>query len=286
MRIDLHTHSNASDGTDTPAELVVAARAAAKLDVVALTDHDTAEGWEPAIAALPPGLTLVPGAELSCVARHPDGGSTTMHLLAYLFDPAEPELRAERRRVRDSRINRGQLIVDRLRADGYPLRWERVRELAAGGAVGRPHIARALIELGVVSSVEEAFDRFLYTGSPYYVYKEDIDAERAVRLVRAAGGVPVFAHPLARRRGKVVGDDVIAALAAAGLGGIEVDHVDQEPADRVHLAGLARDLGLVATGSSDYHGCNKKIPLGANLTDPAEYDAIVEQATGFAPVTA
>jgi len=284
MRIDLHTHSSASDGTDTPAELVAAARAAG-LDVIALTDHDTTAGWEPAAAALPPGLTLVPGAEISCVTAEPAGRPIPLHVLAYLFDPREEAFRAERGRLQESRLTRARRIVELLEADGLPVSWDRVRELAgSAGAVGRPHIGRALVESGAAGSVPEAFSRYLYTGSPYYVRKAETDVLAAVRLVRAAGGVPVFAHPLARRRGQVVSDVVIAEMADAGLAGLEVDHPDHDPADRAHLRGLAAELGLFVTGSSDYHGSNKAVPLGANLTAPAAYEALVAQAGGARPV--
>jgi predicted metal-dependent phosphoesterase TrpH len=286
MRIDLHTHSTASDGTDTPAELVTAARAAG-LDVVALTDHDTTAGWDPAAAALPAGLTLIPGAEVSCVTLDPAGSPIPLHVLAYLFDPRQEAFRAERRRLRESRLTRGRQIVDRLAAAGLPVSWDRVRELATtAGAVGRPHIGRALVEAGVVTSVEEAFGRYLHSDSPFYVRKAEIDAMAAVRLVRAAGGVTVFAHPLAHRRGRVVTDAVIAEMAAAGLAGLEADHPDHDEAGRAHLRSLAAELGLVVTGSSDYHGTNKTVPLGAHRTAPAAYEALLAQASGTPPVAA
>lgn len=285
MRIDLHTHSAASDGTQSPAELVAAA-AAAGLDVVALTDHDTTAGWEDARRALPPGLALVRGAELSCASIAPDGRRTPVHLLAYLFDPDEPTFAAARAGLRHDRVGRARRIVDRLVAGGIQVQWCRVEELAAGATVGRPHIARALVETGVIGSVDEAFADLLCRRGPYYVPKADVEVTEAVRMVLAAGGVPVFAHPFARRRGAVVGEDVIAALAGAGLAGIEVDHPDHDVADRARLATLTRDLGLVATGSSDFHGANKTVSLGRHLTDPASYDALIARATGpVGPVT-
>lgn len=286
MRIDLHAHSTASDGTDRPAELVAAA-ARAGLDVVALTDHDTTAGWDEAARALPAGLTLVPGAELSCVTGGPggpDGRPVTLHLLAYLFDPDHPPLVAERTRLRQSRRDRGRRIVELMAADGLPVDWDTVRALAGGGSVGRPHVARALVDTGAVSSVAEAFDRYLRNDGPYYLPKQDMDALVAVRLVRAAGGVPVFAHPLARRRGRVVGDEVIEAMAEAGLAGVEVDHPDHDPDDRAHLRDLAAALGLLATGSSDYHGDNKVVRLGTETTAPAVLDELVAQAHGRVPV--
>jgi hypothetical protein len=278
MRIDLHTHSLASDGTMTPAELMRAA-VQAGLDVIALTDHDTTAGWAPAAQARPAGLTLVRGAELSCVVPTTEGRRVSIHLLAYLFDPTERSFAAHRAELRDHRLTRGRAIVERLAADGVPIEWAQVERLAAGGAVGRPHVARALVDLGLAGSVDEAFRRYLYYGSPYHVPKQDLDAVVAVRAVRAAGGVPVFAHPRARSRGRIVGDDAIAVLAEAGLGGLEVDHLDHEPEDRDELRALAKDLGLIVTGSSDFHGSNKTIPLGACTTSVESYEALVAQAT-------
>jgi predicted metal-dependent phosphoesterase TrpH len=283
--IDLHTHSTASDGTDSPAELIAAAHAA-RLRVVALTDHDTTGGWSAAADALPAGLTLVRGAELSCVAQAGPGRvRTTLHLLAYLFDPLDTAFVAERQRLRESRLERGRRIVERMAADGLPVSWATVQELAGGGAVGRPHIARALVGAGVVASVDEAFERLLHSASPYYVPKADLEVLTAVRMVRAAGGVPVFAHPLARRRGRVVPDEVIAEMAAAGLAGLEADHPDHEPADRAHLRALAGDLGLFVTGSSDYHGTNKVVTLGQESTAQDAYERLVSQASGLEPLT-
>jgi 3',5'-nucleoside bisphosphate phosphatase len=283
VRIDLHTHSTASDGTDTPAELVRAASSAG-MSVLALTDHDTTGGWHEAAAALPAGLTLLRGAELSCVSLA-GPRRVTLHLLAYLFRPDDAAFVAERRRLRESRLDRGRRIVELMAADGYPVDWPGVRELAGTGTVGRPHIARVLVRAGVVASVDEAFGRLLYPGSPYYVPKADTEVLAAVGMVRAAGGVPVFAHPLARRRGRVVSDEVIAAMAAAGLAGLEVDHPDHEPADRAHLRGLAAELGLFVTGSSDYHGTNKVVRLGQESTAPAAYERLVSEATGLPPLT-
>jgi predicted metal-dependent phosphoesterase TrpH len=282
--IDLHTHSTSSDGTDTPAELMAAA-VAAGLDVIAITDHDTTGGWAAAVSALPAGLTLLRGAELSCVSEAGPGRTrTTLHLLAYLFDPADPAFEVERRQLRASRLERGQQIVARMEADGLPIDWPTVRDLAADGAVGRPHIARALVLAGVVGSVDEAFARLLHHTSPYYVSKADLEVLAAVRLVRAAGGVPVFAHPLARRRGRVVPDEVIAEMAAAGLAGLEADHPDQDPADRAHLRSLAAELGLFVTGSSDYHGTNKVVRLGQESTARESYERLVAEPTKLSPL--
>ncbi|MGZ0235595.1 PHP domain-containing protein [Streptomyces sp. CPS1] len=279
MRIDLHCHSTASDGTDTPAELVRKA-AAAGLDIVALTDHDTTRGHAEAIAALPAGLTLVPGAELSCRL---DGVS--MHMLAYLFDPEEPALLAERELVRDDRVPRAKGMVAKLNALGVPVTWEQVERIAAGGSVGRPHVASALVELGVVETVSDAFtDQWLADGGRAYVEKHETDPFEAIRLVKAAGGVCVFAHPAAAKRGRTVPESAIAKMAAAGLDGIEVDHMDHDAETRERLRGLAKDLGLLVTGSSDYHGTRKTVELGAYTTDPEVYGEITRRATGAFPV--
>ncbi|GAA1246076.1 PHP domain-containing protein [Kitasatospora nipponensis] len=280
MRIDLHAHSNASDGTDSPAELVAAA-VAAGLDVVALTDHDTVAGHEEAAAAvraLPAGsrLSLVTGAELSCRV---DGVS--LHLLAYLFDPTEPAFAQERTLVRTDRFRRGQAVVERCRSLGAPISWEQVRRIAGEGSVGRPHIASALVEAGVVGSVSEAFTAdWLANGGRADVPKHETDPFEAVRLVRGAGGVPVFAHPGAAKRGRTVPEQTIADLAAAGLGGLEVDHTDHDEPTRARLRGFAAELGLFATGSSDYHGSRKTVGLGDFTTAPEAYEALLDQATG------
>jgi 3',5'-nucleoside bisphosphate phosphatase len=280
-RIDLHTHSTASDGTLTPAQLMAAA-AGAGLDVVALTDHDTTGGWAAAAAARPHGLSLVRAAELSCrwYGAQP---AIPLHLLAYLFDPAAPDLAAEMARVRADREVRGERIVDLLRADGIDVSWDEVLGYAGGGTVGRPHIAQALIRRGLVATTSGAFAPE-WLGERYRLPKEDTEVFAAVRLVLAAGGVPVFAHPLAARRGRVVPDALIVDLAAAGLFGLEADHVDQSPAERAHVRALGSSLGLVLTGSSDFHGAHKTVRLGAETTAPEVLERIVAAASGAAPV--
>jgi predicted metal-dependent phosphoesterase TrpH len=279
VRIDLHCHSTASDGTDSPAELVRNA-AAAGLDVVALTDHDTTRGYAEAIGALPEGLTLVTGAELSCRI---DGIS--MHMLAYLFDPEEPALLAERELVRDDRVPRARGMVARLQELGVPVTWEQVARIAGDGSVGRPHVATALVELGVVPTVDDAFTPdWLADGGRVFVEKHETDPFEAIRLIKGAGGAAVFAHPGAAKRGRTVPEAAIAEMAAAGLDGIEVDHMDHDADTRARLRGLAGELGLLVTGSSDYHGSRKTVALGANTTDPEVYGEITRRATGAFPV--
>ncbi|WP_326549537.1 PHP domain-containing protein [Micromonospora sp. NBC_01813] len=279
--IDLHTHSTASDGTLSPAELVQAA-AAEGLRVVALTDHDTTAGWAAAAASRPAGLTLIRGTEISCrwYGAEP---AVPLHLLGYLFDPTDRALRAELDRVRAARTVRGERTVDLLRADGIDVTWAEVLGYAAGGSVGRPHIAQALIRAGLVADTTEAFaPRWL--GERYRLPKDDIDVFAAVKLVRDAGGVTVFAHPRASRRGRIVPDSLIVELAAAGLTGLEADHTDHSPAERAHVHRLAAELGLVATGSSDFHGSHKTVQLGAWTTGVAAYERLVSAASGVPPI--
>jgi predicted metal-dependent phosphoesterase TrpH len=281
-RIDLHCHSTASDGTLTPAELVTAG-AKAGLDVIAITDHDTTGGWAAAAEARPDGLRLVRGAELSC-RWYGVEPSIPLHMLGYLFDPDEPRLAADLARVREDRERRAEKIVERLRMDGVDISWPEVYGYARGGSVGRPHIAQALIRAGLVRTTSEAFaSRWL--GARYFVPKDDLDVFEAVRSVRAAGGVAVFAHPRATSRGRVVPDQLIIELAGAGLFGLEADHEDHSPEQRVAVRALAERLGLVVTGSSDFHGTHKTVQLGAFLTAEPAYERIVAAATGV-PVLA
>jgi 3',5'-nucleoside bisphosphate phosphatase len=285
-RIDLHTHSTASDGTDTPSQLVAVA-AAAGLDVVAITDHDTTVGWDAAAAALQPGMQLVRGAEFSCVSPTGRGDrDVAVHLLGYQFAPVHPAIVAEQKRLRLERVDRLRRMIGKMAADGYPVDIDTVfRLLPEGASAGRPHLARALVAAGVVGSVTEAFAELLHNGSPYYVPKADTPVRTAIDMVRAAGGVTVFAHPLARKRGRVVEPSVIAELAAAGLAGVEVDHPDHAPEDRELLRALAADTGLVATGSSDYHGSNKSTPIAAETTSPDAFEELLAPTTGVETLT-
>ncbi len=278
--IDLHVHSSASDGTDAPAEVARRA-AAAGLGVIALTDHDTQAGVAPARAALPPGLALVPGMELSCQL---DGRS--VHLLCYLFDPADPALRAETARIRDDRVYRAMAMTQRLRELGADVSWEQVSAIAGDAVVGRPHLARALAASGAIADPGDAFTaEWIGDGGRAFVDRYAPGLASAVGLVRAAGGVPVLAHP--RSPGYEVPDAVIAELAAAGLAGIEVFHPDHGRAERDRLTGLAGSLGLISTGGSDHHGTF--LPggpgaspaghgLGGETTPPAEYERLLAVA--------
>jgi len=284
--IDLHTHSTVSDGTETPEELVTTA-AAAGLGVLALTDHDTTGGWERAAAVMPSGMRLVRGAEFSCVsptgrpATPGDRATVAVHLLGYLFDPAHPAIVAEQTRLVAERVERLRKMARNVAVDYPRLDAERVFDLVPEGTTpGRPHLGRALVAAGVVGSVNEAFVDILRTGSKYYEPKRDTPVEHAVEMIVEAGGVPVFAHPLARSRGRVIEPSVLADLAAIGLAGVEVDHPDHAPEDRELLRGLAAEIGLVPTGSSDFHGDNKTTAIGAETTAPEAFEALVAKASG------
>lgn len=257
------------------------------MDVLAITDHDTTAGWVAAVAELPAGLTLVRGAEISCRYDDTTGLRTGVHLLAYLFDPAEPAFRAARAGLRDGRVTRGRRMVERLRADGHDVHWQRVQEIA-GGTVGRPHVARALMEVGAVGSIAEAFSAdWIAPGGRYYAGKPELELREALGLVRDAGGVPVLAHPRTARARRHLPPQVIAELVGAGLRGLEVDHPDHGPAARAELRALAAGAGLFVTGSSDFHGANKpQLQLAAETTDPAAYEALTAAASGLPPVTA
>jgi 3',5'-nucleoside bisphosphate phosphatase len=276
--IDLHVHSSASDGTDPPAEVMRRA-AAANLDVVALTDHDTLAGIGPAARALPPGLTLVPGMELSCMHE-----GRSMHLLGYLTDPENAALAAETELIRDDRVHRARAMVERLRALGAPVTWERVTAIAGDAVVGRPHIARALAEAGVVATPAGAFTaEWIADGGRAHVGRYAPDPARAIALVLGAGGVPVLAHP--RSPGYEIDDEVITGLVSAGLAGLEVFHPDHDLSERTRLTLLATTLNLVMTGGSDDHGAFNESGLGSETTPPEQYERLLAQATGARPVT-
>jgi 3',5'-nucleoside bisphosphate phosphatase len=293
MRADLHVHSNASDGTDPPAEVMRRA-AQAGLDVVALTDHDTVAGHAQARRALPGSLTLLPGMELSCRLEGPrrgvPGGSSprgqqSVHLLAYLFDPDDPDLAAETSRIRDDRVLRARAMVDRLIDLGVPITWDDVAAIAGSAVVGRPHIARAMAASGAIASPADAFTpQWIADGGRAYVDRYALDPVRAIALVRAAGGVAVLAHPRADRA-LLVSDQQIASLAAAGLAGVEVFHPDQPESEQANLLGLTRDLGLIATGGSDDHGSLTGHRIGSPIAPPGAYERLIAQATGTKPVS-
>ena len=283
MRIDLHTHTNRSDGTVSPADLVRHAQEVG-IDVLGLTDHDTTESWdEAADVAARTGLTLVRGIELSCKLS-----GYGVHLLAYLPDPGYPPLEDELVRILDGRNSRLPAILDRLREIGIDIDAKDVRRLAGeAAAMGRPHVADALIDKGVVTSRTEAFDRYLGPRGPAYVKRYAADLVDMIGTVAAAGGVTVIAHPWASRHNHEALDEAgLASLKQAGLSGVEVDHQDHDPRTRETLRAVARNLDLVVTGSSDFHGVGKvDHDLGCNTTDPDAFERLMALADKAAVVS-
>jgi len=275
VRIDLHTHSDRSDGTSSPREVVLAAREAG-LDVVALTDHDTAEGWaEATLAAEAVGLVLVPGMEISCQL-----GGHGVHLLAYLPDPSYQPLADALAAILLGRDERMPRICANLRALGIDIEEaDVVRHAVGAAAIGRPHVADTLVSMGVVGDRTEAFDRYLKPGRPAYVRRYAPALEEMITLVREAGGVPVIAHPWGRSDNAALRLEGLAALKETGLVGVEVDHQDHAPAQRAELRAIAAELDLVVTGSSDFHGTGKNDhELGCNTTAPDQLERLLELA--------
>ncbi|WP_460957443.1 PHP domain-containing protein [Parasphingorhabdus pacifica] len=282
MRIDLHTHTTESDGTDTPSDLVANAISAG-IDVIALTDHDTTAGWAEAARAVSDqgNLRVVPGAELSCACPDGRGRTITVHLLAYLFDPTSTSLVAEQSRLRAERRQRLRSMAERMALDGFPIDADEVMAgLPLDSPGGRPHLARALMRGGVVDTVDEAFARFLGSAGSYYMARTDTPVREAIDMIASAGGVTVLAHPFAAARGPMVTPEVIGELAGAGLTGVEVDHPDHDADTRARLRGLVADLDLVPTGSSDYHGTNKTIRIGQETTHPDSLRELIRRGTG------
>ncbi len=273
---DLHVHTSWSDGTDSVAELFAVA-AAAGLTTLGITDHDTAAHWPQARELVPAGMRVLPGTEFSTKHPGPDGELVSVHLLGYLFDAGNPAVTAEWARMRDERAGRGGRIVENLMAAGFPITLERVREIAGPSAIARPHIGRALVEAGVVDSVGEAFQVHLSEQGPYYATLRSLTLSEGIALITAAGGVPVIAHPRARAAGTALTPEVIAEMVPLGLAGLEIEHPDHDAAARAELAGIADDLGLLATGSSDYHGANKTLRIGQERTADEVVEAIIDR---------
>ncbi|MCI9889301.1 PHP domain-containing protein [Micrococcales bacterium 31B] len=295
-RIDLHTHSTCSDGTDSPAELMRLA-AEARLDIVALTDHDSTSGWAAAAAAAAAlGLGFVRGEEVSCRSE-----GHSIHLLSYLHDPEAPALREEAEKSRAARRVRAREMVERVGED-YDLTWEEVLGHvqsaggegesggdgeggvgaggvgASAGTIGRPHIADALVAKGIVESRDAAFATLMSSRSKYYVPVYATDPVSAVRAVREAGGVPIVAHP--GRDGRRIGEHLLDAMVEAGLLGLEIEHRENSAEGKHWLYEYARRNDLIVTGSSDFHGLTGKVNrLGENTTAPEMLQRIVSAAT-------
>ena len=276
---DLHTHSTVSDGTEAPAVLMAQASAAG-LWGIALTDHDSTSGWAEAAAAVPAtGVALIPGMELSTRIQF-----ASVHVLAYLIDPLDPALLAETTRIRESRVSRAEEIVRRIGRD-YDLSWDDVlAQTVEGTTIGRPHIADALVARGHVSTRSAAFAGILHPRAGYAQPHYAPDPLTGVRLIRAAGGVPVLAHPGTRGAERVIPPDRLARLADAGLFGLEVDHPENRADAKPRLRALAQQYGLAVTGSSDYHGAGKPNRLAECTTPSAVVDRLIAEGHGSTPV--
>ena len=272
--IDLHTHTNCSDGTDTPAQLINKALAEG-ISVLAITDHDTTSGWSSAKQALRSDLSLALGAEISCLTS--DGIS--VHMLGLLFDGENSAMQIMLEHTRDGRVPRAHKMIELLNAGGIKITMQDVESVKPVGAtLGRPHIADALVKNGVVASRDEAFTDLLHNNSPFYVAHLAPTPEDAISIIRSAGGVAVIAHPFASHRGAVLSVDDFLPLKKAGLNAIEVNHRDHSNEERTSLAHIARELDLVITGASDYHGTGKLNSLGENHTNQAEWERLESEA--------
>jgi predicted metal-dependent phosphoesterase TrpH len=272
--IDLHTHTTASDGTDTPFVLVKKALAAG-LTTLGITDHDSTAGWNEAVSALQPQIQLALGAEVSCLTT--DGIS--VHMLGLLFDGENAKMQEMLSDSRDTRLPRMRKMVALLQADGFDISLDDVFEAAPGQAtIGRPHLADALVAKKIVASRDEAFKDLLHNESKYYVTHAAPTPADAISTIKSAGGVAVIAHPFASRRGQILTAETFQELVAAGLDGIEVHHRDQNESEQSVLISIARELKLVITGASDYHGTGKLNSLAENTTHPAEWEALEVRA--------
>jgi len=279
MRVDLHVHSDNSDGAFPPEEVVRIARDAG-LDGIALTDHDSTAGFAPARdAGEKLGLRVIPGSEISAVYK---GGS--VHVLGYFLDTEHPRLVEELGAIRDDREWRARGMIEKLNALGVPVTFEQVRAIAKGESIVRPHVAQAMVDLGVISSTVDAFTpEWILEDGRAYVEKKALTPEGAVTLIGEAGGVAVIAHPVWHPKEPEEQATFIERLASIGLAGIEVDHPDHDPPTRERFRALAGRLGLVSTGSSDYHGNDHGGAIGANVTSPevlAELEALAESRAG------
>lgn len=272
--IDLHTHSLASDGTDTPGELINKAHARG-ITVLGLMDHDTVAGWDEAINYLRPGMSLVLGSEISCQTL--DG--TSVHMLGALFDRENAALAEVLSTTRDNRLTRMNRIIGRLNEGGFEITIEDVlAQLAPGATLGRPHLADALIAKKIVASRDEAFTQLLHNNSKYYISHYSPTPEDAIKLIKQAGGVAVIAHPLASLRGRTVSIDSFKSMVEAGLDGIEISHRDQSEDERQLLREVVEQYGIIATGSSDYHGNGKLNQLAEFTTTPEDFEALEAKA--------
>jgi predicted metal-dependent phosphoesterase TrpH len=273
--IDLHTHSNVSDGTDSPSELINKALSQG-LKVLALTDHDSTGGWTEAITALRPGMDLVLGSEISCQAE----GGFSVHMLGLLFDGENQPLQDSMAKVRDNRVGRMERIIAKLNGAGINITMEEVLlELSDGATLGRPHLADALIKKGVAKNREEVFAELLHNNSKFYIPHYSPSPEDVIKMVKDAGGVAVIAHPFASLRGRTIDESAFEPMVDAGLDGIEVFHRDHAPEQQELLLRIAREFDLVATGSSDYHGQGKLNLLAEFTTTEENWERLESRAS-------
>ena len=274
MHADLHTHSTASDGLYAPAVLAQMAHDAG-LTVIALTDHDSTEGIaEAQTAGVALGLEVIPGIEIN--TDLPGGGEA--HILGYFIRWHDPAFQQELTRRRTERVTRGHQMVNQLRALGLPITWEQVQR-HADGAVGRPHVAAALVEIGAATSIADAFDRYVGRGKPGYVPRAPFTPAQAITLIRSAGGVPSLAHPA----GITNLMQHLTTLVPVGLGGLEVYYGQYDEATMARLRTLAERFGLIPTGGSDYHGPGiHPTPLGGQPPLPEASLVALRAAAGGA----
>lgn len=274
--IDLHAHTRVSDGTDSPRELINAALIHG-IDILAITDHDSIDGWSEAVGALRGKMKLVLGAEISCLTQ----SGVSVHMLGLLFDGSNLEMQRMLDQTRDDRVPRMIKMIELLNAAGIAVTMADVDAVRPiGSTLGRPHLADALVKSGFIDSRDEAFKGLLNNDSEFYVAHIAPTPETAIRQIRDAGGVAVIAHPFASHRGETLDAAAFLSLVQTGLNGVEVDHRDQNLAERQILRGIALDLDLVVTGSSDYHGVGKLNVLGENTTHPAEWAKLESLAMG------
>ncbi len=280
--IDLHTHTNCSDGTDSPRELVNKAIVQG-LEVLGITDHDTTSGWKEAAESLRGSLKLALGSEISCLTTD----DISVHMLGLPFDPEHAEMQQVLEETRDGRLPRMRKMIEKMRAEGMDISIEDVQNaMPAGATMGRPHLADALVAKKIVKSRDEAFTELLHNDSPFYVSHAAPTPAEAIALIRRAGGVAVIAHPFASHRGQILKAEDFSELVAAGLNGIEVDHRDQNPDERAMLRSIAKELDLVITGSSDYHGTGKLNSLAENHTHREQWEKLESQANARRVVSA
>ena len=271
MRYDLHTHSNRSDGALPPAEVVARAKQVG-IDGIALTDHDTTSGLEEAFAAgAEHGIDVLPGCEVSAGWK---GGP--VHMLAYFMDVDYPPWVEELRWITDDRVLRAEKMVERLNELGSPVSMDRVREIAGGASVGRPHVAQAMVDAGTVSTTLEAFtEEWIADGGRAYIPKRVMSPQDTVSLVKAAGGVAVMAHPVwIERDGRGGSEGLIEECAALGMAGLEIEHPDHDEEERKRLRAIAKRLDLIITASSDFHGNKHGGGMGENVCGPDVVEAL------------